>query len=327
MLAGAEGLGRGTSISNKLWSNNMALQQQRKPAQRGALMPVLLILLGLAVLLYPVVATQWNNFRQAKVAEDYQSLMNDAVEKDPDAMQAAIDAAREYNRRGKGGPIIDPWSSRDATGNAEYQEYLGQLSGLPAMAQIVIPSIKVNLPVFHGTSDEVLAKGVGHLYGTSLPVGGADTHAVLTGHTGLTNATLFDNLTEMKQGDAIYLAVFGEKLKYEVYDTQVVLPEDTKSLLNEPGQDLLTLVTCTPYGINTHRLLVHAKRVPMDPEESSVFDDAGSPVQWWMWAILAVALVVILLLIWWLRRQKKRKEGDLDPVRHWPGELPGAGSR
>lgn len=304
----------------------MVARQQKQGASKSALMPVLLILLGLAVLLYPVVATQWNNFRQAKVAEDYQALMNDAVEKDPDAMQAAIDAAREYNRRGKGGPIIDPWSSRDATGNAEYQEYLGQLSGLPAMAQIVIPSIKVNLPVFHGTSDEVLAKGVGHLYGTSLPVGGTDTHAVLTGHTGLTNATLFDNLTEMKQGDAIYLAVFGEKLKYEVYDTQVVLPEDTKSLLNEPGQDLLTLVTCTPYGINTHRLLVHAKRVPMDPDDS-VFEDAGTPIQWWMWAILAVALVVVLLLIWWLRRQKKRQEEDelaLDDraVRRvsWPGE-------
>ena len=181
--------------------------------------------------------------------------------------------------------------------------------------------------MFHGTSDDVLAKGVGHLYGTSLPVGGTDTHAVLTGHTGLTNATLFDNLTEMKQGDAIYLAVFGEKLKYEVYDTQVVLPEDTKSLLNEPGQDLLTLVTCTPYGINTHRLLVHAKRVPMDPDDSSVFDEAGSPVQWWMWAILAVALLVVLLLIWWLRRQKKRQQEDelaLEDraVRRvsWPGE-------
>lgn len=298
----------------------------KQGASKSTLMPVLLILLGLAVLLYPVVATQWNNFRQAKVAEDYQALMNDAVEKDPDAMQEAIDAAREYNRHGKGGPIIDPWSSRDATGNAEYQEYLGQLSGLPAMAQIVIPSIKVNLPVFHGTSDEVLTKGVGHLYGTSLPVGGTDTHAVLTGHTGLTKATLFDNLTEMKQGDAIYLAVFGEKLKYEVYDTQVVLPEDTKSLLNEPGQDLLTLVTCTPYGINTHRLLVHAKRVPMDPDDS-VFEDAGTPIQWWMWAILAVALLVVLLLIWWLRRQKKRQEEDelaLDDraVRRvsWPGE-------
>lgn len=299
----------------------------RKPASRGNLMPVLLILLGLAVLLYPVVATQWNNYQQTKVAEDYRALMDEAVEKDPDSMQQALDAAREYNREGRGGPILDPWQSRDATGNEEYQAYLRQLSGLPAMAQIAIPSIKVNLPVMHGTSDQVLNKAVGHLFGTSLPVGGPDTHAALTGHTGLTNATLFDNLIDVEEGDAIYLAVFGEKLKYEVHDIQVVLPEDTDSLKTVPGEDLLTLVTCTPYGINTHRLLVHAHRVPMDPEEASVFDEPGNPVQWWMWAIVGVALLVVLLLAWWLRRQKKRRtEDEQEPVRHWPGEIPGAGS-
>lgn len=297
-----------------------------KRASKSSLMPVLIILLGLGVLLYPVVATQWNNFQQTKVADDYRALMDGAVAKDPDSMEQAVEAARAYNRGDTGGPILDPWSSRDATDNPEYQAYLKQLSSLPAMAQLVIPSIKVNLPVMHGTSDEVLSKAVGHLYGTSLPVGGPDTHTVLTGHTGLTNATLFDNLTDMKKGDAIYLAVYGEKLKYEVYDTEVVLPEDTKSLLVQPGQDLLTLVTCTPYGINTHRLLVHAHRVPMDPDDPAL-DNVGTPIQWWMWAILLVALLVILFLIWWLRRQKKRQQEEelaLEDraVRRvsWPGE-------
>lgn len=309
----------------------------KKRASKSSLLPVLIILLGLGVLLYPVVATQWNNFQQTKVADDYRALMDDAVEKDPDSMEQAVEAARAYNRAGRGGPILDAWSARDATDNPDYQDYLKQLSSLPAMAQLVIPSIKVNLPVMHGTSDEVLGKGVGHLYGTSLPVGGPDTHAVLTGHTGLTNATLFDNLTDMKKGDAIYLAVYGEKLKYEVYDTEVVLPEDTKSLLVQPGQDLLTLVTCTPYGINTHRLLVHARRVPMDPDDTAL-DKVGTPIQWWMWAILLVALLVILFLIWWLRRQRKRaKEAEVEAAREadalsaeeagklhagvaWPGE-------
>lgn len=309
----------------------------KKRASKSSLLPVLIILLGLGVLLYPVVATQWNNFQQTKVADDYRALMDDAVEKDPDSMEQAVEAARAYNRAGRGGPILDAWSARDATDNPDYQDYLKQLSSLPAMAQLVIPSIKVNLPVMHGTSDEVLGKGVGHLYGTSLPVGGPDTHAVLTGHTGLTNATLFDNLTDMKKGDAIYLAVYGEKLKYEVYDTEVVLPEDTKSLLVQPGQDLLTLVTCTPYGINTHRLLVHAHRVPMDPDDPAL-DNVGTPIQWWMWAILLVALLVILFLIWWLRRQRKRaKEAEAEAAREadalsaeeagklhagvaWPGE-------
>lgn len=281
-------------------------EKQRQKTSRGTLLPVLLILLGLAVLLYPVVATQWNNYQQTKVAEDYRAIMEDAAEKDPDAMARALEAAREYNRQGRGGPILDAWSSRDAEGNEEYRAYLEQLSGLPAMAQIVIPSIKLNLPVMHGTSDETLSKAVGHLFGTSLPVGGPDTHAVLTGHTGLTNATLFDNLTEMKEGDAIYLAVFGEKLKYEVHKIEVVLPEETDSLKVKQGEDLLTLITCTPYGINTHRLLVHAHRVPMDPDDSA-FDDAGPPIQWWMWAILAAAVLVIILLIWWLRRQRSGK--------------------
>ena len=278
-----------------------------KKSARGTLLPVLLILIGLAVLLYPVVATQWNNYQQTKVAEDYRAIMEDTAEKDPDAMARALESAREYNREGRGGPILDAWSSRDAESNAEYQAYLKELSGLPAMAQIVIPSIKVNLPVLHGTSDETLSKAVGHLFGTSLPVGGPGTHAVLTGHTGLTNATLFDNLTEMKEGDAIYMAVFGEKLKYEVHKIEVVLPEETDSLKVKQGEDLLTLITCTPYGINTHRLLVHAHRVPMDPDDSA-FDDAGPPIQWWMWAILAAAVLVIFLLIWWLRRQKKKRE-------------------
>lgn len=280
--------------------------KQKKP--RSIFLPVLLILIGLAVLLYPVVATQWNNYQQTKVAEDYREIMEDIAEKDPDSMAKALEAAREYNREGQKGPILDAWSSRDAEDNAEYQAYMEQLSGLPAMAQLVIPSIKVNLPVMHGTSDETLNKAVGHLFGTSLPVGGPDTHAVLTAHTGLTNATLFDNLTEVKEGDAIYLAVFGEKLKYEVRDIEAVLPEETDSLKVQEGKDLLTLITCTPYGINTHRLLVHAHRVPMDPDDSA-FDNAGPPIQWWMWAILAVAVLVILLLIWWLWRQKRRGRG------------------
>lgn len=286
--------------------NTQAAPKDKKKKPRGTVLPVLLILIGLAVLLYPVVATQWNNYQQTKVAEDYREIMEDTAEKDPDSMAKALETAREYNREGRGGPILDAWSSRDAEGNEEYQAYLEQLSGLPAMAQIVIPSIKVNLPVLHGTSDETLSKAVGHLFGTSLPVGGPDTHAVMTGHTGLSNATLFDNLTDVKEGDAIYLAVFGEKLKYEVHDIEVVLPEETDSLKVQEGKDLLTLITCTPYGINTHRLLVHAHRVPMDPDDSAL-DNAGPPIQWWMWAILAVAVLVILLLIWWLRRQKKKR--------------------
>ena len=176
------------------------------------------------------------------------------------------------------------------------------------MSQLAIPSIDLRLPVYHGTRDETLQKGLGHLYGSALPTGGEGFHSVITGHTGLTNATLFDDLVDVEVGDAIYLSTFGERMKYQVYDIEVVLPEETDSLRAEEGRDLLTLITCTPYGINTHRLLVHAERVPMDPDEASVLDESTSTVQWWMWALGLVALAILLGLAWWIWREKKKND-------------------
>ena len=176
------------------------------------------------------------------------------------------------------------------------------------MSQLAIPSIDVRLPVYHGTSDNTLQKGLGHLYGSALPTGGEGFHSVITGHTGLTTATLFDDLVDVKEGDAIYVSTFGKRMKYQVYKTEVVLPDETDSLRAEAGRDLLTLVTCTPYGINTHRLLVHAERVPLDPDEAKVLDESTSTVQWWMWVLGAVALTVLLALIWWIIREKKKSD-------------------
>ena len=213
-----------------------------------------------------------------------------------------------YKRQHTDGPILDPWLARISEDNLEYKEYENQLAGAPAMSQIAIPAIDVRLPVYHGTSEATLQKGLGHLYGSALPTGGEGFHSVITGHTGLTTATLFDDLVDVKEGDAIYVSTFGERLKYQVYDTEVVLPDQTDSLRAEPGRDLLTLVTCTPYGINTHRLLVHAERVPMDPEESGVLDESTSTIQWWMWVLGAVALLVLAALIWWIIREKKKSD-------------------
>lgn len=272
---------------------------------RRVVIPALIMVLGMLVLLYPVVATQWNNWLQQRAAEQYeQEVMADDAE--PDVSQAVVDAHR-YNDTHPDGPILDPWLARISADNADYQEYLKQLSGLSAMSNVVIPSIDSSLPVYHGTSESTLQKGVGHLYGSSLPVGGAGTHAVLTGHTGLTNATLWDNLIDIQEGDPIYVSTFGERMKYEVHATEVVLPDDTDSLKAVPGEDLLTLITCTPYGINTHRLLVHAHRVPMDPAEAAVFDDLKFPIQWWMWVVLAIAAVSLVAMIRWLTRARKEQ--------------------
>lgn len=173
------------------------------------------------------------------------------------------------------GPILDPWTARLSDDNEPFKEYLHQLDLSGTMARIVIPSIHVDLPVFHGTRPDTLEQGVGHLFGTDLPIGGKNTHSVLTGHTGLQTATLFDNLKNVKEGDSIYIDVYGQKLRYVVYGTEVVLPEDAQNLYKVEGKDLLTLITCTPYGINSHRLLVHAERAPMDEQAAQELDEAS----------------------------------------------------
>ena len=287
----------------------MKAKHRKQPAskaffQRVAL-PVLIILVGLAVLMYPVIATQWNNRVQEQVAKLYEEeLQQTPVEE----VNTAFEAAKAYNEAHTDGPILDPWLARISEDNADYKEYERQLEGVSAMSQIAIPSIDLRLPVFHGTADDTLQKGLGHLYGSALPTGGKGFHSVITGHTGLTTSTLFDNLSDVKVGDAIYVSTFGERMKYKVYDIEVVLPDETDSLRADPERDLLTLVTCTPYGINTHRLLVHAERVPMDPDEGSVLDDSTSTLQWWMWALGGVSLLILLALIWWIIREKKKSD-------------------
>lgn len=269
---------------------------------RRLLVPVLLVLAGLCVLLYPVVATNWNNVQQTRVADEYSKLEQGVSQ---EVVDQDLTGALEYNETRPSSGILDPWTGQVDEKSPAYQEYEKQLDSFSAMARLVVPSAQINLPVYHGTSDFVLQHGVGHLFGTDLPVGGASRHSVLTGHTGLQNATLFDNLTKVKEGDAIYIQAAGQKLKYQVFKTEVVLPDQVESLARVDGQDLVTLVTCTPYGINTHRLLVHASRVPMDPSDEKYFEDSGYHLQWWMWAIIAVAIVVLAALVAWIVRLRK----------------------
>ncbi|MDD7384800.1 MAG: class C sortase [Actinomycetaceae bacterium] len=274
--------------------------------KRSMLVPALIVLLGIAILLYPVIATQWNNYQQAKAAHEYKSLVNDA---DPADIRAQLQRAHEYNAHRSVGPILDPWTSRLSPDNEPYKEYLAQLNLSDVMARVVIPSIDLDLPVYHGTQPETLDHGVGHLFGTDLPVGGASTHAVLTGHTGLQTATLFDNLTDVKVGDSIYIDVYGEKLRYVVYTTEVVLPDEADSLYKVEGKDLLTLVTCTPYGVNSHRLLVHAQRAPMDDVGNAALDSgAGIHFQWWMWLFIGIAAAGLALWLAMLRRARQHRK-------------------
>lgn len=270
--------------------------------------PPILLLAGILVLLYPVFATQYNNARQERIASEFSAVAEQAG---PDAVAESLRRADEYNLKASESPILDPWLDAQRPGTAQYQDYLSQLNLNDVMATIKIPSIDVNLPIYHGTDTATLDKGVGHLFGTALPVGGESTHTVLTGHTGLGNATMFDQLTSVKMGDYFYIETAGRHLKYQVTDIRVVLPHETESLNKVEGKDLATLITCTPYGVNTHRLLVTGERVPMD-EEAVAAEAAqvkGAVMKPWMIAVL-VSVVVILTVagILWLRSRKRKGE-------------------
>lgn len=284
-------------------------KKKRKGINGNALIAFVLVVVGLGVLLYPVAATQWNNFQQRRAADEYSQLEKKAS---PEALNTAWDDAHTYNAALGQISVQDAWTTSDDEDSPEYkryEKYLSVLSETDALGRVVIPSINSDLPIYHGTSEKALTRGAGHLYGTDFPVGGKGKgegrHSALSAHTGLQDATMWDNLEKVQKGDAFYIAVSGKKLKYEVDDIQVVEPSDTSSIRREEGKDLVTLITCTPYGINTHRLLVTGHRVPMDPGDDSVFDGSGMQWQWWMWAILAAAAVIVLMLVYWWRKSTR----------------------
>ena len=277
-------------------------------------LPLVLVLVGVAVLLYPVMATQHNNDEQQRLAKMYTATVNSAG---PDTVAKERASAETYNNNLESAPILDPWLESQRPDTPQYQAYLHEMDIDPVMARIVIPSIHVSLPIYHGTDSRTLTEGVGHLFGTSLPVGGPSTHSVLTGHTGLSTATMFDNLNQLKKGDVFYVSSLGQTLKYEVNDITVVKPEETDSLRKVPGRDLVTLITCTPYGVNSHRLLVTGERVPMDPTAAAAEEAKAlpAPMQTWMKAIIVAVVIIlavvvgILVRLWWTRRRRSRGAG------------------
>ncbi|AER69874.1 Sortase B [Corynebacterium pseudotuberculosis 1/06-A] len=279
------------------------LKQKRVGTKNNHALAALLVIIGLIVMVYPVVSTQWNNWKQQHAAAEYAKIDNSTPKV---VHEEAWDAAHKYNEERAQGPILDPWVSRFVPDNYAYQEYLSLLNTQEAMGRIILPSIKTDLPIYHGSSEDVLQKGIGHLFGSDLPVGGRGSHSVLTGHTGIPTATLFDNLNRVKEGDAFFIHIAGHKIKYEVDQIKIVLPNETEDLKVEAGKDLITLVTCTPYGINTHRLLVRGHQVSIAEEEKSMINEAqGVSWQWWMYALTAIFIVGVTGLITWLIKQSR----------------------
>ncbi len=227
---------------------------------------VVLLMVGMGIVGYTFVSNILMGMNSDSEIKTYLDTVSDLDTAEYDKYYAS---AQEYNDSLKGDVVIGDPFENDFTNDEEYNNLLN-FDGTFVMACIEIPALQINYPIYHGTSDEVLNKGIGHMRNTSLPIGGKGTHSVLTGHTGLSGARLFTDIDKLEQGDVFYIYVMNQTLAYSVDQIKVVEPEDTSDLKIDEDNDYVTLVTCTPYGLNTHRLLVRGTRIPYADSEKDL---------------------------------------------------------
>ena len=272
---------------------------------------LLLFVGALGIIAYPVIANYVNNQYLSVVQSEYENAVKDL---DSGVYDAAQEAAQAYNEGLN--PIRYDKDAVEAASAAYYE--LLDLTGSGLMGYVEIPKLALQLPIYHGTEEEVLQKGVGHLIGSSLPIGGSGSHSVLTGHSGVAGMRLFSDLDQLAPGDVFFLHVLGETLAYQVVEINTVLPYETDLLLAVPDEDLCTLVTCTPFGVNTHRLLVRGSRIPYEKAELAVEAvERASPVKS-TWAEnyrkglligggLALGVILLGLLVGFLRKKRRKR--------------------
>ena len=219
---------------------------------------ILVFLTALGITLYPIISNYVNQKYASKIYTEYEEMIQNV---DDTSLKDARRLAEQYNNALAPVSAYEQESLSEASQN---YDTLLNMGGNGIMGYVEIPSIQVNLPIYHGTDSETLERGIGHLLGSSLPIGGASTHSVLSGHSGLAGQKMFTDLLQVKEGDVFYLHVLGETLAYQVVSLNTVLPYDTSLLGITPGADLCTLITCTPLTVNTHRLLVTGERIPYE---------------------------------------------------------------
>ncbi|MGN0631801.1 MAG: class C sortase [Ruminococcus sp.] len=266
----------------------------------STLILVIIMLVGLSVMLYPSVSDWWNSRVQSYAIASYDA----AVEQiDDNHYDEILNAAHQYNQAllQAGNPIYNP----DCVPG--YNETLN-ISGTGIMGYITIPDIRVQLPIYHGTSEEVLNVAAGHLHGTSLPVGGEGTHCVISAHRGLPSARLFSDLDQLCTGDTFTITILDEILTYEVEEINIVLPNEVNKIAPVPGKDYVTLMTCTPYGVNSHRLLVRAHRIEtVYPHNIKISADAVQVDPMLVVPVLCTPLILVLVLYWIISSKTRRK--------------------
>lgn len=290
--------------------NHLALPgaQHRGPRwrlNRLSLIPALMALIGTGMFLYPDAAAWVTQYNQSQIIAVYDEQVNNA---EPEAAEQ-LRQAKLYNDALNAGAILDANANKPrGTGTSinnllDYDHQL-RASETGLMARIRIPKIHLDLPIYHGTSEQTLLSGAGHLEGTSLPVGGAGTRSVITAHRGLAEAEMFTNLDKVGMGDTFTLEVFGEVLTYKIISTEVIDPEATEAIRSQEGKDLATLITCTPLGINSHRILVTGERVM--PTPAGDLEQRGSAPEvpffpWWA-VFFLLSLCIVGLYVWWAGR-------------------------
>ena len=275
---------------------------------------VVMFLLALGITLYPLISSYYNGRHQSQIQTKYEERLEQV---DNSEKIAAKQAAIAYNNALKPGTQVgDAFTQETLIAASEDYDALLNLAGDGIMCYVEIPKIDVILPVYHGTDAITLDRGAGHLLGSSLPVGGESTHSVITAHSGVASMKLFSDLDMLKAGDVFYVHVLGEVLAYQVYDINTVLPHKTELLQIQEGMDLCTLVTCTPFAVNTHRLLVTGERIEYEVAEEIVEEQQlqEEPIQstWeqqylqgvWIGIGAAVILSLTVLAIWLIRRKR-----------------------
>ena len=276
-------------------------KKQRKTGNFTTLLLTVILIVGLSLLLYPSYSNWWNSMHQSRAIASYSEQVATLAE---DKYAEIWDAAADYNAS----LLERPNSYLLSDEQKEQYEALLNVSGTGIMGYIEIPSIQVTLPIYHGTDEGVLQIAVGHLEWTSLPVGGESTHCVLSGHRGLPSAKLFTDLDKLVVGDRFLFRVLDEVLTYEVDQILIVEPHETEALQIVPGQDLCTLVTCTPYGINSHRLLVRGHRVENEQEARvvRVTSDAVQVEPYLVAPVVAAPILLVLLIMLLIPKRRKK---------------------
>lgn len=274
----------------------------------------IMFLAGLSLLLYPFVSDQWNTYRQKRLISSYDEQIAEKEEAGEIDYDSEWEKANAYNEVLLPSILPDSFAVAEAS-EEEDKEYMSSLNlnGDGMMGYVEIPKINVKVPVYHTTEEEVLERAAGHLEGSSLPVGGASTHSVISAHRGLPSAKLFTDLDKLEEGDHFLLSVLDEILCYEVDQVSIVEPEETEGLSVEDGEDLVTLLTCTPYGVNSHRLLVRGHRVPyeevdMEKVPTGLLQGASLHTNYLLWVIVGLAVTMLVIVILYLYEKKKKAE-------------------